>query len=115
MATTDQTSDIFIKNSTVEWEYADEGIERKILGYDGELMLVRAKFEQDAVGQAHSHPHRQVTYVESGKFEVHIDGDTETLQQGDSFYVPPHAEHGAVAVEAGILLDIFNPVREDFL
>jgi quercetin dioxygenase-like cupin family protein len=56
-----------------------------------------------------------VAYVESGVFEFTIGDETQTLKAGDCAYVPPDAEHGAVCKEEGVLLDIFSPVREDFL
>ena len=56
-----------------------------------------------------------MSYVESGAFEATIDGETKTLRAGDSFYVAPHKSHGAVCKKAGVLIDIFSPVREDFL
>ena len=105
----------FIKTADIEWEAPDTGITRQVLGYDGELMLVRVVFETGAIGTEHSHPHRQVTYVESGAFEVTIDGKTDTLRRGDSFFVEPDLLHGAVCLEAGELLDVFAPARETFV
>jgi quercetin dioxygenase-like cupin family protein len=98
-----------------DWETVGPGVSRKILGYDEQLMLVCAKFEQGAVGALHHHPHRQVTYVAAGKFEVEIDGAKRTLVTGDSFFVAPDLVHGAVALEAGMLVDVFAPARQDFL
>lgn len=91
------------------------GITRQILGYGPEIMLVRVWFDKGAVGDVHSHPHSQSTYVESGKFETFIDGKKQVLEAGDSFYIAPHLDHGAVCLEAGVLLDTFSPLREDFL
>ena len=105
----------FVKSDDVEWEAPDPGVTRQILGYDGELMLVRVVFEKGAVGTPHAHPHRQVSYIESGAFRVTIDGETETLRRGDSFFVEPDLLHGAVALEAGELLDVFAPARETFV
>ena len=79
------------------------------------LMLARAIFEQGSIGYTHSHPHAQLAYVESGVFEFTITDETTTLKKGDCAYVPPGAEHGAVCLESGVLLDIFSPLREDFL
>jgi quercetin dioxygenase-like cupin family protein len=56
-----------------------------------------------------------VTYVESGEFDVYIDGDERRLGPGDSFFVRPNLEHGAVCRKAGVLVDVFSPAREDFL
>ena len=97
------------------WQTVGPGVTRKILGYDHELMLVCAKFEQGAIGPLHHHPHRQVTYVASGRFEVEIGGSKQTLETGDSFFVAPDLVHGAVALEPGVLVDVFAPAREDFL
>lgn len=97
------------------WENVAPGVTRKILGFDDALMLVCARFDKGAIGTLHHHPHRQVTYVASGRFEVEIDGVKQTLDQGDSFFVAPELVHGAKALEAGTLIDVFAPAREDFL
>lgn len=105
----------FVKAEGFDWEDAGQGIRRKILGYDADLMMVRVEFRSGAVGYQHTHPHRQVTYVESGRFEVQIDGKKEILGRGDSFIVEPDLPHGVTALEDSCLIDVFNPAREDFL
>jgi quercetin dioxygenase-like cupin family protein len=108
-------SDLFIHSSRTTTESAAEGITRQILGYDDHLMLVRVVFTCGAVGVLHHHPHRQVSYIESGSFEVEIDGVRQILKQGDSYFIPPNVAHGAVALEDGALIDVFAPARQDFL
>ncbi|RYE17628.1 MAG: cupin domain-containing protein, partial [Sphingobacteriaceae bacterium] len=93
----------------------EPGVKRQILAHNEDLMLVKVAFEVGAIGTVHQHIHTQTSYLLSGKFEVTIDGKTEILNAGDSFYVPPASLHGVVCLEAGILLDAFNPRREDFL
>jgi quercetin dioxygenase-like cupin family protein len=105
----------FAFDSKIEWEPAGEGIRRKVLTYNADVMMVRVAFQAGAVGTPHSHPHIQCSLVETGVFDVTIAGRTERLKQGDSFLVPPNAVHGAVAIEAGVLLDVFTPMREDFV
>lgn len=105
----------FIANTDVPWETTAPGMRRKIMAWDDRLMLVRVDFQQGAVGTLHSHPHTQISHVESGIFEVEISGEKKVLTTGDAFYVPPHAVHGAVCLEAGVLIDVFSPMREDFL
>lgn len=105
----------FIASGEVEWEQLGGGVERKFLGYDDQLMMVLVRFEKGAIGNLHHHIHRQVTYVASGKFEVTINDNKKVLQQGDSFFVAPGLVHGVVALEAGSLVDVFTPAREDFL
>lgn len=112
---TKATSDVFFKTEKNAWEQADNGITRQIIAHNNDLMVVSVKFEKGAIGSVHDHVHTQGSYVVSGKFEITINGKSELLEAGDGFYVPPHASHGAKCLEAGILIDSFNPAREDFL
>lgn len=111
----DRKNQPFAHDADLDWEPAGEGVTRKILTYRDEVMMVRVRFEAGAVGPPHSHPHIQCSLVESGVFDVTIAGRTERLSAGDSFTVPCDAVHGAVNVEAGILIDVFTPMRRDFL
>ena len=79
------------------------------------LMCVENTFEKGAVGALHHHPHTQITYVVSGAFEFTVDGVTRTVHKGDTILKEDGVEHGCVCTEAGILLDIFTPMREDFV
>ena len=105
----------FITSKDLEWESVGDGVERKILGFDDEVMMVCVRFERGAIGALHHHVHRQITYIESGSFEVTIDDNKKILQKGDCFFVSPDLVHGVVALEEGTLIDIFTPAREDFL
>src|SRR5215210_4796811 len=105
----------FISSGNMEWETVGNGVERKILGYDDEVMMVCVRFEKGAIGSLHHHVHRQISYVESGRFEVSIDGKRSVLEKGDCFFVAPDLVHGVVALEKGTLVDVFTPARMDFL
>lgn len=97
------------------WTDLGGGVSRQVLGYDAQLMMVRVRFDAGAVGALHHHPHRQATYVESGQFRVELGDRVRVLEPGDGFFAPPDVEHGVVALEAGVLVDVFAPAREDFL
>jgi len=105
----------FIHSKEIPWEQTGDGVERKILAFDDQVMMVCVRFEKDAVGSLHHHPHRQVSYVESGRFEVTINDEKKILEQGDCFFVAPDVVHGVIALDNGILVDVFTPAREDFL
>ncbi|HEY1062235.1 MAG TPA: cupin domain-containing protein [Daejeonella sp.] len=105
----------FIEDEKIEWEQIDEGVQRKIMAHDPSLMIVKIKFEKGGVGPLHKHPHVQITHVQSGKFEVSIDGKKQVLKGGDAFLVTSNLIHGVLCLEAGILIDTFSPMREDFL
>ncbi|MFW6265134.1 MAG: cupin domain-containing protein, partial [Bacillota bacterium] len=73
-------------------------------------------FKKGGIGEAHSHAdHEQVCYVEKGSFEVTVEGKKDILKSGDCFYAAKGKKHGVKALEDGILLDVFTPIREDFL
>lgn len=103
-----------IENET-PWQDLGNGVYRQLYGYDDKIMLVKAKFDAGAVGQLHEHHHSQVTYVDSGVFEMTIGDQKRIIKKGDGYYVPPHEVHGCVCIEPGTLIDVFSPHREDFL
>mgnify|MGYP006200928741 FL=1 len=105
----------FIEDNQLEWQPAGQGIRRKIMAYDPTLMLVKVDFEQGAVGAVHKHVHVQLTHIESGVFEVEIAGVKKVLKAGDGFHIPSNVEHGVVCLEKGVLIDVFSPMREDFI
>ena len=91
------------------------GLTRRILAENEEMMAVEVTFERGAVGAMHTHPHTQITYVLSGRFEATLGDTTKIIETGDSYLTPPHLPHGVLCLEAGALLDVFTPRREDFL
>jgi quercetin dioxygenase-like cupin family protein len=106
---------MIIRGHDAPTEPAEPGVTRQVLGHDSELMMVRVTFTEGAVGYIHSHPHRQVTYVERGRFRLTLDGRDADLGAGDGWFVPPGVPHGVVALEAGALIDVFTPARANFL
>lgn len=108
-------SNNFQFEAEMPWEPAGEGVVRQIMAHNDDLMMVKVKFETGAVGTPHTHPHSQATYVASGVFEFTTDGETKTVRPGDGVYMKPGILHGCKCLEAGVVIDTFSPVREDFL
>lgn len=108
-------SNTFLHEKNITWEPAGDGAVRQIMGYDGQVMLVKVKFEKGATGTPHTHYHTQTTYVASGKFEFTVNGEKQIVEAGDGIYIEPDAEHGCTCLEAGILIDCFSPMRESFI
>ncbi len=108
-------SEKFIFSDETDWQPAGIGVERQIMGYDDHIMLVKVKFEKGAVGNEHTHFHAQTTYVASGQFEFTVDGIKKNVKTGDGLYIAPNVLHGTKCIEAGILIDCFSPMREDFI
>ena len=105
----------FLFENEMPWEPAGEGFTRQILGYDGQIMMVKVKFTQGALGYKHVHYHSQTTFVASGKFSFTIGAETKIVSTGDGLYMEPDVEHGCECLEAGVLIDCFTPMRADFL
>jgi quercetin dioxygenase-like cupin family protein len=108
-------SENFLMGAELPVVEVDGGLTRKLMGYDGQLMLLEIKFKAGSIGYQHQHFHSQTSYVVSGIFEVTINGKTNILRAGDGFYVEPDTIHGANCLEEGILIDTFSPSRQDFL
>ncbi|MDQ0969887.1 quercetin dioxygenase-like cupin family protein [Flavobacterium sp. W4I14] len=111
----DLSNKALISDSNIDWENLGAGVKRKIMAYDNQLMLVKVDFEKGAIGTIHNHPHLQMSYVAKGSFEVTMGDDKKVLNEGDVFFAPSNVFHGVICLEAGLLIDIFNPHREDFL
>lgn len=102
-------------NNVGVWVDAEFGVKRKILEVGNGIMMMEVHFEEGAEGTEHDHPHEQLTYCLKGTFEFTISGVKTVLHAGDTLYIPSHTRHGAKALEAGVLLDTFTPVRQDLL
>ncbi|MBQ9503608.1 MAG: cupin domain-containing protein [Lachnospiraceae bacterium] len=101
-----------------EKEYKDlgGGVRRKVLAYSDNIMNVELLFEKGAKGDMHSHPHEQIGYIIEGSLVFHEAGKEDvTLNTGDTYYVAPNVEHGIDCLTEVKLLDIFTPMREDFI
>ena len=105
----------WVAHEQTEAQSGGEGVVRRILAYTDGLMCVENHFQQGAVGALHSHPHTQITYVVSGEFSFTIDGETHVVRTGDTLLKEDGVVHGCTCLQEGILLDIFTPMREDFL
>lgn len=104
-----------VRSAECAWETVGAGVRRQVLGHLPDLMIVRVDFEAGAIGPIHAHPHHQVSYVASGRFDVTIGADTTVLVAGDSFAAAADVPHGVRALEQGTLIDSFTPARADFL
>ena len=101
--------------TTIPAERIGQGIERQMIWGD-QLMLCRLRIAPRVVTQVHRHPHEQFTLVERGTVRFTVAGEDRLSSAGDVLHFPSHCEHGATMLdEEVVLIDIFSPVREDFL
>ena len=101
--------------SSIPVERIAPGIERQMI-WGERLMVCRLRLAPHTVTAVHSHPHEQITLVEHGPVRFTIDGQTRIVHTGDVLHFPSDCEHGATMLdEEVVLIDIFSPIREDFL
>jgi quercetin dioxygenase-like cupin family protein len=101
--------------SAIPAERIADGIERQLF-YGDRVMVCRLVIAPRTVTPVHSHPHEQITMVERGRVRYIIEGQERVLEQGDMLHLPSGIAHGATMLdEEVVLIDIFSPLREDFL
>jgi quercetin dioxygenase-like cupin family protein len=100
---------------TIPVEQVSDGIQRQMLVGD-RMMICRFRFRPFLVTPEHDHPHEQMTIVEQGKVRFFIEGKEQIASTGDVLHFPSKCWHGATMMdEEVVLIDIFTPLREDFL
>jgi quercetin dioxygenase-like cupin family protein len=101
--------------ASIPVEHPAEGIERQMVVGE-RMMIVRFRFAPLLVTPEHTHPHEQMSLVISGRVRFFIDGVERIVSAGDVLHFPPNCRHGATILdEEVVLIDIFSPIREDFL
>ena len=101
--------------STIPVEQVGDGVERQMIWGD-RLMVCRLRFKPHVLTTVHTHPHEQITLVERGRVRFTIDGVDRLACAGDVLHFPSAVPHGATILdEEAVLIDIFSPVREEFL
>ncbi|MEP7074599.1 MAG: cupin domain-containing protein [Acidobacteriota bacterium] len=91
------------------------GIKRQmVVGQN--IMVCRFTFDPFVITPEHTHPHEQVTLVMKGSVKFTIAGEERIVRAGDVLHFPSNNRHGATMLEEEVvLIDIFSPLREDFL
>jgi quercetin dioxygenase-like cupin family protein len=106
---------MYTRRSASGYAKALDGITRKTLVHGALTLMTEFRLEEGAVLPKHRHPHEQTGYLVSGRMDLTINGETHTVSAGDSWCIPGDAEHGAIAREDSVAIEVFSPVRDDYL
>jgi len=100
-----------------ENDYKDvlDKIQQKTLAYGDKSLMAEFRLEQGADLPRHSHPHEQTGYLVSGQIELTIGDETYRVKPGDSWCIAGNVEHKAKALEDSVAIEVFCPVREDYI
>ena len=92
-----------------------DGIDRQMIVGE-RLMMCRLTLQAHVDTPVHAHSHEQMTIVERGRVRFTISGQARVASAGDILHFPPNVAHGATMLDEDVvLIDIFTPIREDFL
>jgi quercetin dioxygenase-like cupin family protein len=91
------------------------GIRMKTLCFGRETLMTEFRLLGGAPLPPHSHPHEQTGYLVSGNIALTIGDQTHDVRPGDSWCIPGGVRHGAAVLQDSVAVEVFSPVREDYL
>ena len=106
---------MFTKRSDSGYDPALDGIERKTLVHGGQTLMTEFRLRRGSVLPRHAHPHEQTGYLALGHLRLSIGAEEFEALPGDSWCIPGGVEHGAQILEDSVAIEVFSPVREDYL
>jgi quercetin dioxygenase-like cupin family protein len=106
---------MFYKKNDEGYRVALKGIQLKTLVHGENTLLCEFKLEKEKVLPTHMHPQEQTGYLVSGRLNLIIGKEKFEARPGDGWCIPGNVEHGAEVLENSVAVEIFSPVREDYL
>ena len=106
---------MFLKNEEKVYQRAEEGVVMKTLVHGEKTLMAEFKLEKGACLPLHSHPHEQTGYLVAGRISLSIGEKSVDALPGDSWCIPGRVEHSAYAKEGSVVVEVFSPVREEYL
>jgi quercetin dioxygenase-like cupin family protein len=106
---------MFEKRSDSGYHPALDGIGRKTLVHGEKTLMTEFRLRQGSVLPRHSHPHEQTGYLVSGRVRLFMGTEAHEALAGDSWCIPGGVEHGADILEDSVAIEVFSPVRDDYL
>jgi quercetin dioxygenase-like cupin family protein len=106
---------MFMKHNKKGYISPLEGIEQKTLVYGDKTLMTEFLLKKDSTLPRHAHPHEQTGYLVKGRLRLFLGTDDYEVQPGDSWCIPAGVEHGAEILEDSVAIEVFSPVREDYL
>jgi quercetin dioxygenase-like cupin family protein len=106
---------MFHKSNSSGYKQMLEGIKIKTLVFGEKTLLTEFRLEKESKIPRHSHPHEQTGYLVSGRMLLFIGDESFETAAGDSWSIPGDVEHSAEIIEDSIAIEVFSPVRKDYL
>lgn len=91
------------------------GIRQKTLVFGKRTLMTEFLLDKDNALPDHSHPYEQTGYLVKGHILLKIGDKQYDTLPGDSWCIPADVTHGAKIIEDSVAIEIFSPVREDYV
>jgi quercetin dioxygenase-like cupin family protein len=106
---------MYERHSESGYRIALNGIEQKTLVYGEKTLMTEFLLRKGSTLPRHTHPHEQTGYLVRGHIRLSIGAEEFDAHTGDSWCIPSGVEHGAEIREDSVAIEVFSPVREDYL
>ena len=106
---------MFYKSNSDGYKQVLAGIKLKTLVYGDKTLLTEFHLEKDSQLPSHAHPQEQTGYLITGRIRLFIGDEIFEVEPGDSWCVPGNVEHRAEILADSVAIEVFSPVREDYL
>jgi quercetin dioxygenase-like cupin family protein len=106
---------MFYKVNKSGYKEALPGIKLKTLVHGEKTLFAELRMEANSCLPKHAHIHEQTGYLVEGKMRLTIGQQTFEAESGDSWCIPSNVEHSAQIVANSVAIEVFSPVREDYL
>ena len=106
---------MFYKQTKEGYAAPAEGVRLKTLVHGEKTHMCEFRLKKGSLLPKHSHPHEQTGYLVSGRVDLFIEGKKLEALPGDGWCIPGDAEHWADSLEDSVVVEVFSPVRDDYL
>jgi len=106
---------VFVQATDQGYLDALPGIRRKTLSYGAATLMSEFRLKAGSPLPMHEHPQEQTGYLISGRLRLSIGEETREMGPGDSWSIPGGVTHGAETLEDTVAVEVFSPVRKDYL
>ena len=106
---------MFERHSESGYRLVLKGIEQKTLVYGEKTLMTEFLLRKGSTLPRHTHPHEQTGYLVKGQIRLWLGAQEFEVKAGDSWCIPGGVEHGAEVIEDSVAIEVFSPVREDYL
>jgi len=106
---------MFTPHTKENYQQVVDKITMRTLVHGGKTLMTEFRLQRGALLPRHSHPHEQTGYLVSGQLRLTIGNQTHEVAPGDSWCIPGEVEHQAEVVKDSVAIEVFAPVRKDYL